>query len=74
MFTSEQIEQCMRKVRTIQLHETIRVTEGLEIKAYYAGHVLGAVMFYVRVGHLSLLYTVCYLKSSYDACCFEFSS
>lgn len=30
----------------------------MEIKAYYAGHVLGAAMFHVRVGHLSLVYTV----------------
>jgi integrator complex subunit 11 len=31
--------------------------EDFEIRAYYAGHVLGAVMFYVRVGEESVVYT-----------------
>lgn len=30
----------------------------LEIKAYYAGHVLGAAMFLVRVHDQSIVYTV----------------
>ena len=34
-------------------------TDGdLEIKAYYAGHVLGAAMFLVRVRDQSIVYTV----------------
>lgn len=33
----------MRKVVTVDLHQTVRVDDELEIKAYYAGHVLGAV-------------------------------
>jgi hypothetical protein len=36
----------------------IKVTDNLEIKAYYAGHVLGAAMFHVRAGHQSVVYTV----------------
>ena len=31
--------------------------EQLEIKAYYAGHVLGAAMFQIRVGSQSVVYT-----------------
>ncbi|XP_012530305.1 integrator complex subunit 11 isoform X2 [Monomorium pharaonis] len=31
--------------------------EQLEIKAYYAGHVLGAAMFWIRVGSQSIVYT-----------------
>ena len=31
--------------------------DELEIKAYYAGHVLGAAMFYMKVGTDSVLYT-----------------
>ena len=31
--------------------------EQLEIKAYYAGHVLGAAMFQIRVGSHSIVYT-----------------
>ncbi len=30
----------------------------MEIKAYYAGHVLGAAMFQVKVGDQSVVYTV----------------
>ncbi|KAI7687139.1 hypothetical protein SSS_08962 [Sarcoptes scabiei] len=51
------IKDCMRKVTPVNLHETIMVNEELEIKAYYAGHVLGAAMFYIRSGHQSLVYT-----------------
>lgn len=38
-----------------------QVDSELEIKAYYAGHVLGAAMFLIRVGDQSVVYTVsCY--------------
>lgn len=32
--------------------------DELEIKAYYAGHVLGAAMFQIKVGSESVVYTV----------------
>lgn len=48
-FTSNDIKNCMRKVIAVDLHETIRVDDQIEIKAYYAGHVLGAGMFHVKV-------------------------
>lgn len=35
-----------------------QVDDELEIKAYYAGHVLGAAMFQIRVGAESVVYTV----------------
>ena len=35
-----------------------QVDNDLELKAYYAGHVLGAAMFYVKVRHQSVVYTV----------------
>jgi integrator complex subunit 11 len=56
-FTSDDIRQCMKKVITVGLNQTIRIDDDLEIKAYYAGHVLGAAMFLVRSGNLSVLYT-----------------
>ncbi|CAO3607212.1 unnamed protein product [Cunninghamella blakesleeana] len=56
-FTSEMIKNCMKKVIPIQLHQTIHVDDQLEIKAYYAGHVLGAAMIYAKVGHESVVYT-----------------
>ena len=48
----------MKKVRTVNLHEIVKVDDELEIKAYYAGHVLGAAMFEIRVGQQSVVYTV----------------
>ena len=56
-FTSEDIQKCMRKVRTIKLRETIVVDGEIEITAYYAGHVLGACMFHVQCAGESILYT-----------------
>nr|XP_039268490.1 integrator complex subunit 11-like [Styela clava] len=56
-FTSQMIKDCMKKVVTANLHQTIYVDEELQIKAYYAGHVLGAGMFYIRAGTESVLYT-----------------
>ena len=35
-----------------------QVDSELEIKPYYAGHVLGAAMFHVKVGSQSVIYTV----------------
>lgn len=56
-FTSQHIKDCMRKVITINLHQSIHVYEDLEIKCYYAGHVLGAAMFLVKSGQQSVVYT-----------------
>ena len=56
-FTSEQIKQCMLKVTPCSLEETITIEPDFEIRPYYAGHVLGACMFYIRVGQQTLLYT-----------------
>ena len=52
----------MKKVRCVNLHEIFQVDEELSIKAYYAGHVLGAAMFEVRVGQQSIVYTVRFCK------------
>lgn len=35
----------------------LQVCEGVEVTAYYAGHVLGAAMLHVRVGGESVVYT-----------------
>lgn len=56
-FTSQMIKDCMKKVVAVNLHQTVQVDDELEIKAYYAGHVLGAAMFYMKVGTDSVLYT-----------------
>ncbi len=36
----------------------LQVDDELQLKAYYAGHVLGAAMFQIRVGNQSVVYTV----------------
>ncbi|KAM9952682.1 hypothetical protein ACTFIR_007736 [Dictyostelium discoideum] len=56
-FTAQMIKDCMKKVIPVNLHQTIKVDEELSIKAYYAGHVLGAAMFYAKVGDESVVYT-----------------
>ncbi|KAI8059085.1 beta-lactamase-like protein [Gongronella butleri] len=58
-FTSAQIKKCMSKVTGMQLHQSVYVDKDkdFEIKVYYAGHVLGAGMFHVRVGTESIVYT-----------------
>ncbi|KAL8142086.1 hypothetical protein V2J09_015118 [Rumex salicifolius] len=56
-FTAENIAACLKKVIPVDLKQTIQVDEDLEIRAYYAGHVLGAAMFYARVGDASMVYT-----------------
>eukprot|EP00842_Homolaphlyctis_polyrhiza_P003182 jgi/Hompol1/3865/HPOL_003396-RA len=48
-YNSMDIKRCMRKAIPLSLNETIWVDSELEIKPYYAGHVLGAAMFFVRV-------------------------
>ncbi|CAI4231936.1 unnamed protein product [Auanema sp. JU1783] len=56
-FTSAHIKSCMKKVIAVNLHETYEVDSELSIRAFYAGHVLGAAMFEVKVGTQSVLYT-----------------
>ncbi|XP_013008715.1 integrator complex subunit 11 isoform X3 [Cavia porcellus] len=51
------IKDCMKKVVAVHLHQTVQVDDELEIKAYYAGHVLGAAMFQIKVGSESVVYT-----------------
>lgn len=46
---------CLAGLRTFFL---LQVDDELEIKAYYAGHVLGAAMFQIKVGSESVVYTV----------------
>lgn len=56
-FTTQMIKDCMKKVIALTLHQSVMVDNEIEIKAYYAGHVLGAAMFWIRVGTQSVVYT-----------------
>ena len=53
-FTSAMIKDCMKKVVSVNLHQVVQVDSELEIKAYYAGHLLGAAMFQVPNDVLSV--------------------
>ncbi|KAL3843974.1 hypothetical protein ACJIZ3_001377 [Penstemon smallii] len=56
-FTSEDIVECMKKVTAVDLKQTVQVDKDLQIRAYYAGHVLGAAMIYAKVGDAGMVYT-----------------
>ncbi|KAL0483727.1 hypothetical protein AKO1_014007 [Acrasis kona] len=58
-FSAQDIANCMKKTRAMNLHQTIMLDNELEIRPYYAGHVLGAAMFYVKdhVSGCSVMYT-----------------
>jgi len=56
-FTAQMVKDSMKKVTIINLHESIKVCDDLEIKAYYAGHVLGACLFKITIGDNSIVYT-----------------
>jgi integrator complex subunit 11 len=59
LFSSQDVKNCMKKVTALNLHQTIVIDGELEIRPYYAGHVLGAALFYVKdlVTGLSVVYT-----------------
>lgn len=56
-FTSAMIRSCMSKVVPVELGSEVEIGDRIFVRPYYAGHVLGAAMFYVRVGSESVLYT-----------------
>ncbi|KAK9277709.1 hypothetical protein L1049_007256 [Liquidambar formosana] len=56
-FTSDHIVECMKKVIAVDIKQTVQVDKDLQIRAYYAGHVLGAAMFYAKVGDSAIVYT-----------------
>jgi len=56
LYTQENIKQCLAKVKVINMHETI-ICKDIKIKAFYAGHVLGACMFYIEYKGVKVVYT-----------------
>ena len=58
-FTAQMIQACMQKVIPLNVLEGHAVggDPDFVVRPYYAGHVLGAAMFHVRVGSESVLYT-----------------
>lgn len=56
LWTDTDLLNCMDKIELVDYHTTITVG-GLSFHALYAGHVLGACMFWIEIGGRSLLYT-----------------
>lgn len=56
-FSYDHIVECMKKVTPLDLKQTVDVDKDLQIRAYYAGHVLGAAMIYAKVGTNAMVYT-----------------
>lgn len=57
IYSLEDIKKCMDKIIPVNMNETIEISKDFIITPYYAGHVIGAAMFYVRVGNRSVVYT-----------------
>jgi integrator complex subunit 11 len=56
-YSYEDILRCMKKVIPLDLKQTVQVDKDLVIRAYYAGHVLGAAMIYAKAGDAAMVYT-----------------
>jgi len=57
IYTPEDIKRCVDKITPINMNETVEICKDFTITPYYAGHVIGAAMFYVKVGDQSVVYT-----------------
>ena len=56
LYTENQVEECLKKVKIMEFHQEINV-DGIKFVAYHAGHVLGAAMFSVEFDGIKTLYT-----------------
>jgi integrator complex subunit 11 len=56
IYSQTDINNCMKKVSSLNLHETY-IEQGIKIKTYYAGHVLGACMFFIQYRDIKVVYT-----------------
>ncbi|KAI5189633.1 integrator complex subunit 11 [Nematocida minor] len=56
-YNEDDIKECMKKIIPIAIEETVEIEKDFTITPYYAGHVLGAAMFHVKVGDESVVYT-----------------
>lgn len=63
-YSLEDIKNCLDKVTPISIGETIELDKDFTITPYYAGHVIGAAMFYVKAGGKSVVYTGDYSTTS----------
>lgn len=64
IYSLEDIDKCMNKIIPINMNETVEISSNFTITPYYAGHVIGAAMFYVKVDNQSVVYTGDYSTTS----------
>lgn len=57
LYTTEQINNCLSKVIALNMEETYEIEQEFIIRPYYAGHVIGAAMFFVRYLDETVVYT-----------------
>ena len=57
LISNEDIQNCLRKIDTIELFEEKIINKKIKLTCFYAGHVLGAAMFNVEVNGFSVTYT-----------------
>ncbi len=55
-YSLEKIQNCCKKIESISLRQTKKY-DGISITPYYAGHVLGAVMFLIEYKGFRVVYT-----------------
>uniref|UniRef100_A0A7S3QU97 Metallo-beta-lactamase domain-containing protein n=1 Tax=Dunaliella tertiolecta TaxID=3047 RepID=A0A7S3QU97_DUNTE len=56
-YSRADIVKCMQKAVGIDLNQAVQIAPGINLKALYAGHVLGAAMMHLQVDATSILYT-----------------
>lgn len=56
-YTLRDVKRCLERAMTINLQQDVEVTPGLDIRCFYAGHALGAVMVQVILSDCVILYT-----------------
>ncbi|GJQ09266.1 hypothetical protein GpartN1_g1057.t1 [Galdieria partita] len=63
-YTHREISSCLAKVDIVEPEKTIGVGNNVQVYSMIAGHVLGALMFYISVDSYRILYT-----GDFTSCC-----
>ncbi|MES1916744.1 MAG: hypothetical protein MHM6MM_008536 [Cercozoa sp. M6MM] len=57
LFTEAELNACLKRVTAVDFHQTVRPVAGVKFQSFFAGHVLGAAMFFIEIGGVKILYT-----------------
>ncbi|CAN8067498.1 unnamed protein product [Agarophyton chilense] len=65
-FTENDVEECFQKVKLLPLGEELRIgsEKDITVKTFYAGHAIGAVMFFIQCAGKAVLYSGDYCVKS----------